>query len=131
MFHIVVFEKNQIQGLLEGNLKAVFFFFKKKSPILGKIHPGDIIYFRKSRREVLGQFEIGKLIIVEKLEAADWKWIKEIGKLAEAGLTQAEFEEKAGIEKILLIIQIIKLEQFITPPIEIDKRSKKKWIIID
>lgn len=131
MKHIVVFTQQQIEKLSNGQLKYDIRFYKKIPKFLKKLHAGDLIFFRKSRREVLGQFEIGKLIVVEKLERGDWNWIKEIGKLSKSGLTKAEFEEKAGIEKTLLVIQITKLEQFITPPIEIDKRSKKVWIVLD
>jgi hypothetical protein len=131
MNHVATFSEEQIRNLLSGSLKIDFRFFSRKSDILNKIHSGDLIFFRKSRGEVLGQFEIEKLIVVEKFQAGDWNWIKEIGKPSEFGLTKVEFEEKADMEKTLLIIQIIKLEQFITPPIEIDKRSKKEWIVLD
>lgn len=130
MNHVATFTKGQIQNLLSGSLKVSFRFFKKKPNFLDKIHSGDLVFFRKDRGEVLGQFEIGKLIIVERIEAGDWNWIKEIGEPAESGLTKAEFEEKADIERILIIIQITKLEQFITPPIEINKRSKKEWVVL-
>lgn len=130
MKHLGIFTDQQIQKLFKGQLKYDFRFFSRKSDVLNKIHSGDLVFF-KSRGEILGQFEIGKLIIVEELEAADWNWIKEIGKPGESGLTQAEFEEKAGMDVTLMIIQITKLEQFITSPIEIDKRSKREWIVLD
>lgn len=130
MNHVATFSEEQIRNLLLGSLKIDFRFFSKKSDILNKIHSGDLVFF-KSRGEILGQFEIGKLITVEELETADWNWIKEIGKLSEFGLTKEVFEEKASINKTLVIVQIIKLEQFITPPIEIDKRSKKVWMVLD
>lgn len=130
MNHVATFSEEQIRNLLSGSLKIDFRFFSRKSDVLNKIHSGDLVFF-KSRGEVLGQFEIGKLIIVEELEEADWNWIKEIGKPLNFGLTKPEFEEKVDMRKILMIVQIIKVEQFITPPIEIDKRSKKEWIILD
>lgn len=126
MKHLVVFTEKQAQELLNGQLKFDVRFFKKKPEFLSKIAAGDIVYFRK-KGEVLGQFEIGKIIIIENSGIGDWDLIRGF----ESGLNREVFETKTRENNILVIIQITKLEQFITSPIEIDKRSKKEWIILD
>lgn len=131
MNHVAVFTDNQVQDLLSGTLKWVLRFFNKRPDLLDKIHSGGIVYFRKSKGEILGKFEIGKLIIIEKLEAGDWSFIKGIERESGFGLTKEEFEEKSSLNKVLMIVQITRIEQFITPPIEIDKRSKKEWKMLD
>lgn len=128
MKHVVVFTQDQIRKLLEGQLKYYFHFFKKKPEFLNKLSVGNIVYFRKSRGDILGQFEVGKIIIIEGLENRDWKVVKE---LETEGMTEEDFKEKINQNSILIIIQITNLEQFITSPIEIDKRSKKEWITLD
>lgn len=131
MRHLVVFPEVHIQKLLTGELKTDFRFFKKRPDFFDKIHIGDLVFFRKSKGDVLGQFEIGKLILVEKLEREDWKFIKQIGEQIGFDLNQEEFEEKEFANRVLLVIQITKLEQFITPPIEIEKRGKKEWVVLE
>lgn len=131
MKHLVIFSDLQIQQLLNGQLKTDFRFLKKKSGVLGKIHSGDLVFFRKARGEVLGQFEIGKLMIVERLEKGDWGFLKKIGEELGFSLKPREFEEIEVADMTLLIIQIIRVEQFITPPVEIDKRGKREWVVVE
>lgn len=147
MKHIVSFTDVKIQKLFSGRLNYDLRFFIKKPEFLSKLSVGDIVYFRKKQGEVLGQFSVEKLIIVENFEVRDWNWIKEInnfvipgltrnpeqnkpGSQIKFGMTQQDFEKFAYENSILIIIQIDKLEQFITSPIEIDKRSKKEWIVL-
>lgn len=130
MNHVAVFSGEQLENLLLGKLKIDLRFFEKKSKLPENIHPGDVVYFRKPGGEILGQFEIGKLVKVEKPEIGDWDWIKKIGKESELSLTLGIFEERIDSKKTVLIIFVNKLEQFITPPIEIDKRSKKEWKVL-
>lgn len=121
--HAVVFSREQIQELLEGELKYDLRFFKKRPEFLNKLNIGDIIFFRKSRGEVIGQFEVGKLIIVENLDAEDQNVLKSLGILE-------NFENQLKENSIMVVIQIEKLEQLITSPVEIDKRSRKEWVLV-
>lgn len=129
MRHVVVFSSGQIKDLLSGKLKFDLRFFKKRPHFLNSLSIGDIIFFRKKRGEIIGQFEAGKLIIIERIENRDWKIVKEAGG-DEIGLLEQEFAEKVLENNTLLIIQINNLEQLITSPIEIDKRSRKEWIVV-
>lgn len=131
MKHLVIFSDTRIGQLLNGELKADFRFLKKKSDVLGKIHSGDLVFFRKARGEVLGQFEIGKLVIVEKLKKGDWGFLKKLDEELGFSLKPREFEEIEVADMTFLISQITKVEQFITPPIEIDKKGKKEWVVLD
>lgn len=128
--HVVVFPDGQIQKLLKGELKCDLRFFKRRPEFLNKLNVGDIIFFRKSRGEILGQFEAGKIIVIEKLDVGDWKMVKEVG-VGKLDITEELFIEKIQENSNLMIIQINKLEQFITSPIEIPKQSKKDWIVLE
>jgi len=128
MKHVVVFNKEQIGKLLNGELIYEVWFYKKKPDFLSKLSAGDLIYFRE-RGEIKGQFEVGSLIVAQKPDIGSWKWIKEVGD-GKLDLTREQFLEQIKENSILLIIQIDKLEQLITSPIEIDKRSKKEWVVL-
>lgn len=130
MKHVVVFSAEGVKKLLDGKLEFEFKFFKKKPEFLNELSVGDIVFFRRKQGDVLGQFEVGKLIIIERLEIEDWRLVEQIAKDSVSYLSKEKFRELADINQIMLIIRIEKLEQFITSPIEIDKRSKKEWRII-
>lgn len=131
MKHVVVFSAEDVGKLLKGELEFDLRFFKKKPEFLKELNVGDVIYFRKSRREILGEFEVGKLIIIEKPEMGDWDWIKSLNHESRIrNYGKAEFEEKIKGNNVLIIIQIKKLEQLITSPVEIYKRSRKEWTVL-
>ncbi len=129
MRHAVSFSSEQIKDLLSGKLKFDIRFYKKRPEFFKSLSVGDIIFFRKKRGEIIGQFEAGKLILVERLEAGDWSWIKEAGG-GKWGIDEKEFEELVNMNSIMLIIQIKNLEQLITSPLELPKGSRKEWIIV-
>lgn len=127
--HLVLISSSEAEEIISGKSKYIARFFKRKPEFLSKLSVGDIVFFRK-KGEILGQFEIGKLITIERLDVGDWKLVKEIGSLG-LDLSREQFIEKIKDNNALIVIQIEKLEQFITSPIEVDKRSKKEWIILD
>lgn len=128
MKHVVVFSENEIKRLLSGQLVYLIKFFKKRLDFLKELAVGDLVYFRKSKGEILGQFFIVKLIVIERLETGDWEGVKIY---LRNSMTKAVFEEKLTENNILVIAQIKKLEQFITSPIEIPGKPRKGWIVLD
>lgn len=128
--HIVSLADAEAESLITGFKLYILKFFKKRPDFFNKLKIGDLVYFKKSKGDVLGQFEIKKLVISENINIEDWVWIKEIaeGKL---GVNEKEFIDNIDTNKVILIIQINKLEQFITPPIEIDKKIKKEWVVLN
>lgn len=127
--HLVLINDSELANIISGKAGYLVKFFKKRTETLGKIASGDLIYFKKKQGEILGQFEIGKLITIEKLDVGDWKLIQEVGG-GMLDLRKEVFSKKLEENNILLIIQIIKLEQFITSPIEAP-RGRKEWMVLD
>jgi hypothetical protein len=136
--HLILISGSEAEEILSGKAELLIRFFKKRPDFLRELASGDLIYFRKNKGEVLGQFFIGKLIIVEKIEFGDWNWIDKVLN-NESGIMnygKELFEEKAdqselklSTKKILLVVQIEKLEQFITSPIDTPK-NRKEWVVL-
>lgn len=124
--HLALVSDVELQNILSGKLPYLIKFFKKRLDFLNTLQKGDLIYLRKKGGEVLGQFNIGKLIEIERLEIGDWKFIKDL----ETGLKKEDFEEKIEEHSVMVIVQIEKLEQFITSPIDTPK-SKKEWVVLE
>ena len=93
---------------------------------MSRLQKGDLIYLRKRQGEVLGQFNVGKVILIEGVENNDFKVLKDYLK----DLTKGFFEEKVYQNSIIIVVQIEKLEQFITSPINTPK-SRKEWIVLE
>lgn len=78
----------------------------------------------------MGQFLIGKLVIIESLEEEDWRMIEGFVKKAGKNLNEVTFKTLLASKNILLIVQIVNLEQFITSPIEMPK-NRKDWVAFE
>lgn len=118
--HLVLVTDGEYKTIISGKREFIVRFFKKRPEFLSEVGLGDLIYFRKRGDEALGQFVIGKLIVIEGAVSNDWDLLK----------NQFNFEEKLGINNIILIVQITKLEQFIASPIEMPYNLRKDWVIL-
>ncbi len=123
--HLILITDFEYTEIISGKTEFIVRFFKKGVEIVKEIESGDIVYFRRKNGEVLGQFEIGKLILAEKFGTEDIKIFTQFIK----GLKQDNFKEMMDQKNAMIIIQIENLEQFITSPID-QPRSKKKWVVI-
>lgn len=127
MKHLAVFSDGKIQELLSGQLKYDLRFFKKRPEFINDLNIGDTVFFKKEKGDITGQFEIRKIIIIENPNIEDWGWIRRF----ETDLTQEKYLERVLTFKFLLLLKIDKLEQLITSPVEINKRSKKEWTVLE
>jgi|SRR3989344_1535521 len=118
--HIAVFKKIEIEKLLGGEKTSDLRSSKKKIDPYLQLSKGDLVYIKEDRGEVIGQFIVKKAIFFEGVDQETITLLKE-----KYGLEVKESNQ------YLTLIFIEKLEQFITSPIEIDKRNKKPWIILE
>jgi len=133
MKHLVLVSDPELQNIISGKQEYLLRFFKKRPDFLGEIASGDLVYFRK--KEVLGQFEIGGLMIAEKWEMSESSRFALGSELWDLryekwGMTKEIFKEKIEENRILVIMQVNKLEQFITSPIE-TPRGRKEWVVLE
>lgn len=124
--HRVLISEAEINGLISGKSIFLVRFYKKRPDFLFKLETGDLVYFRKKGSEILGQFEVSNLTICEKLKSTDWEMDGPISKIADT----IQLPEKTDDYNTLVILQINKLEQFITSPIKINKRDLRDWVVI-
>ena len=119
---MVLVSESELKGIFLGQEYLVK-FFRKRTEELNRIMVGDLVYFKKSRGEILGQFEIGKLIIVQSINLEDKRILESL---------DIKDDYKLDFEKnqVLLIVQISKLEQLIASPIEIPK-GRKEWVVLE
>jgi len=128
--HLVLISASEAEEILSGKSEYLLRFFRKRPDFFKVLASGDLIYFRKKGSEVLGQFLVGKLLVVEGIGKGDWEWIEKVISDQWKGKRE-EFIEKANENSTLVIIQIEELEQFITSPIDVPKNSRKEWIVLD
>src|SRR3989344_2729164 len=110
MKHVVSFKDFQVQKLLAVELQFDVRFYKKRPEFLNRLNISDIIFFRKYRKEVVGQFQVRKLVIIESLDTEDVKVLKSLG-------IEENFENQLKENSVMVVIQIENLEQLITSPI--------------
>lgn len=126
MRHLVSFNDSKIQKILKGELGFDLRFFKEKPEFLRQLSVGDKVFLRKAS-EVLAQFEVGKVVVIENAESQDFEIVKNFIK----HLNRVEFEKSLSKNSIIMLIQIDKLEQLITSPIEVPYNLRKEWLVLD
>jgi hypothetical protein len=124
--HVVSVSTLEFENIILGKAEYLIRFFKKRPDFLSQLQKGDLMHLRKKGGEVLAQFNVGKLILIEGIEKADYKILIEFSK----EVTRENFEERVSENSIMVIVRIVKLEQFITSPIEVP-RGKKDWVILE
>jgi len=124
--HLVLISDLEFEKILTGTERYLLRFFKKKQEFINRLNVGDIVFFKIKRGEVLGQFNVGKIVLIEKLDDGDFKILKEFS----VNLTKGEFEKKLQENNIVLVVQIDNLEQFITSPVDVPPRSRKEWVVL-
>lgn len=126
MRHLVSFNDSKIQKILKGELGFDLRLFKEKPEFLKQLSVGDKVFLRKAS-EVLAQFEVGKIVVIENAETRDFEIVKSFIN----DLNRVEFEKSISKNSLLVITQIQKLEQLITSPIEVPYNLRKEWLVLD
>lgn len=132
--HLAIFTRNAIKAIISGEKTVETRFSKKKIAPFGVVSVGDVVYMKPPGEELAGQFEVTKVISLEGIDEADWKWIKnEYGEKISFG-TVAEmknyFKEHQN-SRYATIIYIGKIEQFVTSPIKIEKKDLRGWVVLE
>jgi hypothetical protein len=132
--HLAIFTRNAIKAIVSGQKTVETRFSKKKIAPFGMVNVGDIIYMKPPGEELSGQFVATKIISIEGLDEKDWEWIKtEFGqKISFGSVAEMKnyYKEHEG-SKFATIIQMGKIEQFVTSPIKIEKRDLRGWMVLD
>lgn len=125
--HLVLSTKEEFEKIISGEIKYLIRFFKKRQEFLNQVKSGDLV-FLKIKKEILGQFIVGKVVFVEKFEKKDLGWIKKIEGVDNI-LENRNTGEELGNNSVVLIVQIQKVEQLITSPIDMPI-VRKEWVIL-
>lgn len=126
--HLVLSTDSEFKKIISGETSYILRFFRKRQEFLSQVKSGDLV-FLKVKKEILGQFLIGKLVLIEKIEDEDFSFIKNLKGL-ENNLHEDSYKKAADKNSIALIIQIEKLEQLITSPIDVPI-VRKDWVILE
>jgi predicted transcriptional regulator len=132
--HLAILTRPAIKSVIAGEKTIEIRFSKKRISPFGEVGMGDIVYMKPPGEELIGQFEIKKVISLEGIEESEWEWIKtEFGpKMGLGSPAEAKnyFKLHQG-SKYATIMFISKVEQFITSPIRIIKRDLRGWLVIN
>lgn len=132
--HLAILPRLAIKAIILGEKTIETRFSKKKIAPFGLVSVGDIVYMKPPGEELAGQFQVTKVISIEGISDKDWDWIKsEFGEKSSFG-SIAEmknyFKDHAG-SRYATIIDIGKVEQFVTSPIRIEKKDLRGWVVIE
>lgn len=127
--HVGIFTPDLAEKILTGEKTVESRFSKSKIIPFAQVSAGDIVYIKPTGKDIIGQFEIEKVLFWDGLSKKDVLKIKE------------EFGDKIGADELFwnqkmdskyaTLIFIRQSTRFITSPIKLQKRDQRGWIILD
>ncbi len=117
--------KDIIESILAGKKTVESRFSQKKIAPYGQISVGDIVYMKPQGSEIMGQFKVKKAAFFEGLDQADIEKI-----FADYGKEIGPWKVEEGVKYATLIF-ISASERFITPPVKIEKRDRRGWVVLN
>lgn len=132
--HLAIFSPEGAEQVLAGKKTVETRFSKNKIVPFGEVSAGDVVYIKVSGGNIVGQFLVKKVISIENIDQTDWDFIsKSYGKQISLGSEYLDDQYFSGKKdsRFGTIIFIERVEQFIVPPIKIEKRDQRGWMLID
>lgn len=132
--HLAILSKEAIQRIFAGEKTIETRFSVNKIPPFGIISCGDTVYMKPPGGEIIGRFEVKKVIFFDGWQVKDWEIIKDHfwGQIS-LGKKDADedFIKKHNKAKFATLIFIGKVEQFITSPIRVRKKDLRGWVVLE
>ncbi len=122
--HIAILSKVGLKEIFSGKKTVESRFSQKKIAPFGQISIGDVVYLKEPGGEIHGQFIVEKVISFEGLSQKDWNVIGNYLKL------EQEFIKVHQNAHFGTLIFIKDVEQFITSPINFQKKDQRGWVIL-
>ena len=127
--HVGIFIPELAEKILTGEKTIESRFSKAKIVPFAQIGAGDIVYIKPSGKDIIGQFEVEKVLFWDGLSKKDLLKIKEdFGAFIAADdlFWKQKLDSKYGT--LIFIKQSVR---FITSPIKFKKKDQRGWIILD
>lgn len=116
MKHLAIFKGRGADKILSGEKTIESRFARRRIPPFGVISSGDIVYIKRSGRDIIGQFKVKRVIFFDGVDAAEVK--KNYGQ---------EAKENCKYGSLIFIGQS---SRFITSPIKIKKKDLRGWVVL-
>lgn len=126
--HLAIFKGDGAEKILSGSKTIESRFSRGKIAPYGAISAGDLVYIKKSGRDLIGQFKVKKVIFYDGLGVEDIGEIKEkFGK--ELAVDEGYWKGKENA-KFGTLIFIGESSRFLTSPIKLKKKDLRGWAVL-
>lgn len=127
--HLALFSGDLGEKILSGEKSIESRFSKAKIAPFAQISSGDLVYIKPVGKEIIGQFRVKKVIFYDGLTKEDLEEIRKKYK-SELAVDPTFWLEKEGCLYASLIF-IGQTERFLTPPVKINKKDQRGWLVIE
>lgn len=116
MKHLAIFKGNGAEKILSGQKTIESRFSRRRIPPFGVVATGDLVYIKRSGRDIIGQFKVKRVIFFDGVDAEEVK--KNYGQ---------EAKENA---RYATLIFIGNSSRFITSPLKLKKKDLRGWVVL-
>lgn len=126
--HLAIFKGDGAEKILQGKKTIESRFSKAKISPFGVISSKDLVYIKPSGKDLIGQFEVKKVIFFDGLTPEDVLEIKnKYGKMINA---DESYWKGKSASKYATLIFIGDSTRFITSPVKIPKKDQRGWVVL-
>lgn len=127
--HLAIFTGDLAEEILIGVKTIESRFSKAKIAPFGLVSAGDIVYIKPTGKDIVGQFEVDKVIFYDGLTVPDVEKIRlEYGDKIAA---DREFWKGKRGSKYASLIFIKQSTRFLVSPVKIEKKDQRGWMTLD
>lgn len=127
--HLAIFTGDLAEKILTGIKTIESRFSKTKVVPFGAVGCGDIVYIKPSGKEIIGQFEVEKVIFYEGLNKTDLAKIKQ--DYSKQIAASEDFWQDKKTSKYASLIFIKQSTRFLVSPVKIEKKDQRGWMMLD
>lgn len=126
MKHLAVFDRNTIDKINLGEKTFELRVSKRKIPPFGRVQSGDTVLAKVSGGKLIGQFQVGEIIFLERPKRERLDWIKH--QFSPQLCLPPDFWKDREKVSYLTLMEIANFSRFLTPPVKVKKRDRRGWV---
>lgn len=127
--HLAIFRQGAGEDILNGKKTIETRFSKVKLAPFGQVSSGDLVYIKPSGKDIIGQFQVKKVIFYDGMTNEDLEAIKKT--FGDAIVQSNVFWENKLRSNYGTLIFIGQTTPFITAPLKIIKKDQRGWVVLD
>ena len=128
MNHLAIFDRETAEKINRGEKTFELRVSRIKISPFGQVQSGDTVLVKVSGGKLIGQFQVGEIIFLEKPKQERLDWVRNHFR-SQLQLPDNFWKDREKVN-YLTLMEISHFSQFLTPPTKVKKRDRRGWVVL-